>query len=62
MHKRWLTETERLTFARAMEITSGMETAAKNSGSLHESENNPGIKQVADYLPCKHCGRKNHET
>ena len=55
MHKRLLTETERLTFARAVEITSGMETAAKNARSLHESNNNPGIKHVTDHLPCKHC-------
>ena len=62
MHKRLLTETERLTFARAVEIKSGMETAAKNAWSLHESNDNPGIKHVTDHLPCKHCGRKNHEA
>ena len=61
-HKRLLTETECLTFARAVEITSGMETAAKNVRSLHESDDNPSIKHVADHLPCKHCGRKNNEA
>ena len=58
MHKQLLTETERLTFARAMEITSGMETTAKNARSLHESNDNPGIKHITDHLPFKHCGRK----
>ena len=62
MHKRLLTETERLTFARAVEITSGMEAAAKNAMSLHESDDNPGIQHVTDHLPCKHCGQKNHEV
>ena len=62
MHKRLLTETERLTFARAVEITSVMETVGKNSWSFHESDDNPNIKHVADHLPCKHCGRKNHEA
>ena len=62
MHKRLFTETERLTFARAVEIASGMETAAKNARSLHEFDNNPGIKHVADHLPCKHSGRKSHKA
>ena len=56
------TETKRHTFARAVEITSGMETAAKNARSLHESDDNPGIKHVTYHLPCKHCGQKNHEA
>ena len=56
MHKRLLTETERLTFSRTVEITSGMEAAAMNARNLHESDDNPGIKHVADHLPCKHCG------
>ena len=53
MHKRLLTETERFTFPRAVEITSGMETASKNAQSLYESDNNLGIKHVTDHLPCK---------
>ena len=44
MHKRLLTETERFTFVGAVEITSGMETAAKNARSLHESDGNLCIK------------------
>ena len=62
VHKRLLTETERLTYARVVEITSDMEIAAKNTRSLHESDDNPGIKHATDHLPCKHCGRKNHEA
>ena len=56
MHKRLLTKRERLTLARAVEITSGMEAAAKNARSLHQSDDTPGIKHVTDHLPCKHCG------
>ena len=44
MHKRLLTDAERFTFARVVEITSGMEAATKNVWSLHESYDNPGIK------------------